>query len=120
MNYIDAIQELKYSTAIMLRAYGDCSKVLCYFLVKALDFFDPSTDPKEIYKICGLMLETVRVSLYQKALQNNAYQEDEAKEEWHRIEARPFSGEFDIEDYQDYKRAVLEGLNSYDSRNSER
>lgn len=110
MNYIDAINELKECTAIMLRAYGDFNKTLCYFLVKSLDFFDPSTDPKEIYKINGYMLEAVRLRLYQISSNDKSLTAEQLKQEWSNIELRPLADDFTLEQYLSYKSAVMQGL----------
>lgn len=110
MKYTDGINELKECTALMLRVFGDFNKTLCYFLVKSLDFFDPSTDPKEIYKVCGYMLETIRLRLYQMSSNDSSITAEQLKEEWSCLELRPLTDDINIEKYQAYKKAVLQGL----------
>lgn len=107
----EAINELKFCTALMLRAYGDHSKTLSYYLVKSLDFYHPETDPMEVLKICGYMLETIRMMVYRTSLWNNIYEKEDAEKELEDINLRPMlSDGFTKEDYDVYKKKTLERL----------
>lgn len=107
----EAINELKYCTALMLRAYGDHSKTLSYYLVKSLDFYDPNTDPMEVLRICGYMLETIRMMAYTQAMRHNIYEAIDAKKELDDINLRPMlSDNFSYEDFEVYKKKTLDRL----------
>lgn len=95
----------------MLRAYGDHSKTLSYYLVKSLDFYDPETDPMEVLRICGYMLETIRMMAYRTSLWNHIYEKEDAEKELQEINLRPMlSDGFTNEDYDVYKKKTLEKL----------
>lgn len=126
MNLADSINEMKYCTALMLRAYGDHSKVLSYYLVKSLDFYDPKTDPMEVLTICGYMLETIRLMIVNQMAKENFANNDklvqeEIQAELADIQARPFLSEnFSIKDYETYKQKTLNALTKIESRAMEK